>query len=149
MTQTTVTVLASAATVEQISHSRNEPGWARKARQEAWAVYERTPMPNLNDELWRRTDISTLKLDRLQPMLERAPQATSLDELPAGLKHLLDVGDAEAAGYIAQYDGSSILTWLRPELREQGVVFTDLETAVREHASILRDYLMTQAIPPT
>ncbi len=149
MTQTTVTTLASAATVEQLSNSRSEPAWVRKARQDAWAIYEKTPMPTISDELWRRTDISTLKLDRLQPVLERAPQAKSLDELPEGLKHLLDIGDAEAAGYVAQYDASNMFTWLRDDLREQGVIFTDLETAVREHANILRDYLMTQAVPPT
>jgi len=85
MVQVMLEKLASAAAVEQISNSRNEPAWVRKARQDAWAIYEKTPMPTLNDELWRRTDISTLKLDRLQPVLERAPQAKSLVELPDGL----------------------------------------------------------------
>ncbi|MBI1800274.1 MAG: Fe-S cluster assembly protein SufD [Chloroflexi bacterium] len=143
--------LVSAATVEQISNSRNEPAWLRKARAEAWAVYEQTPMPTLNDELWRRTDISTLKLDRLSSAFD-APSATptqSVDELPEGLKRMLDVGEAEAAGYLAQVDGGAMFNWLNDDLRAQGVIFTDLETAAREHAPLLRDYFMTSAVPPT
>ncbi|MES4787346.1 MAG: Fe-S cluster assembly protein SufD, partial [Nitrospiraceae bacterium] len=54
-----------------------------------------------------------------------------------------------AAGYVAQYDASNLFKWLRDDLREQGVIFTDLETAVREHAHLLRDYLMTTAVPPS
>src|SRR5438309_928556 len=113
MTQTLTNLLASAATVEAIADSRSDPAWVRKARQEAWAIYERTPMPTTNDELWRRTDISVLKLDRLRPAYEPAPVAKSVDELPEGLRRLLDVGDAEAAGYVAQYDGSPMFASLR------------------------------------
>ncbi len=149
MTQTKVAPLVSATTVEQISNSRNEPGWVRKARHEAWKIYERTPMPTLNDELWRRTDISTLKLDRLSPVLEPTPKAKTVEELPTGLKRLLDVGSAEAAGYLAQYDGGNMFSWLSDELKQKGVIFTDLETAAREHAHLLRDHFMTSAVPPT
>src|SRR5436305_9183643 len=107
MIETTVSTqtLAAGATVEAISAARNDPAWVRKARQDAWAIYEKTPMPTTNDELWRRTDISSLKLSRLQPAFEAVPAATSAEALPEGLKRLLDVGDAEAAGYVAQYDG--------------------------------------------
>src|SRR5712692_6582779 len=103
-TSTAIHLLASAATVEAVSAARHDPAWVRKARQDAWAIYEQTPMPSINDELWRRTDISTLKLDRLQPAFDVAPHAKSVAELPESLRHLLDVGDAEAAGYVAQYD---------------------------------------------
>ncbi len=106
-------------------------------------------MPTINDELWRRTDISTLKLDRLQPALAVAPKAKSVDELPDALKKLLDVGEAEAAGYLAQYDGSTLFNALSEELKAQGVIFTDLETAAREHANLLRDHFMTTAVPAT
>ncbi|MEP7200909.1 MAG: Fe-S cluster assembly protein SufD [Chloroflexota bacterium] len=149
MTQMTLEKLASAATVEAISTSRNDPAWVRKARQDAWAIYEQTPMPTINDELWRRTDISTLKMDRLQPVLDVAPKAKSVDELPDGLKRLLDVGDAEAAGYVAQYDSSTMFASLRDDLQQQGVIFTSLDVAVREHAHLIRDYFMTSAVPPT
>src|ERR1700694_5734853 len=107
-TSTATNLLASAATVEAVSAARNDPAWVRKARQDAWAIYEQTPMPTINDELWRRTDISTLKMERLQPAFAAAPAAASVDELPQSLKRLLDVGDSEAAGYVAQYDGSSM-----------------------------------------
>lgn len=149
MTETTVSMqtLASAAMVEAISAARNDPAWVRKARLDAWAIYEKTPMPTTNDELWRRTDISTLKLDRLQPAFDAAPAAASAEALPEGLKRLLDVGDAEAAGYVAQYDGSPMFVSLREDLAKQGVIFTSLDTAVREHASLVRDYFMTSAVP--
>ena len=148
-TSTATNLLASAATVEAVSAARNDPAWVRKARQDAWAIYEQTPMPTINDELWRRTDISTLKMDRLQPAFGAAPAAGSVDELPQSLKHLLDVGDSEAAGYVAQYDGSTMFASLRDDLQKQGVIFCSLETAVREHANIVRDHLMTSAVPPT
>jgi Fe-S cluster assembly protein SufD len=143
------TTLASAATVEHISNSRNEPAWVRKARQDAWAIYEKTPMPTPNDELWRRTDIRALKLDQLVPALAVPAQAQRVEQLPDAIKRLLDVGDAEAAGYQVQQDGSSLFNSLRDDLRAQGVVFTDLETAAREHPNLMRDYFMTQAVPPT
>ena len=98
--------VAGEALDEAISAARHDPAWVRKARQDAWAIYEKTPMPTTNDELWRRTDISSLKLNRLQAAFEAVPAATSAEALPEGLKRLLDVGDAEAAGYVAQYDGS-------------------------------------------
>ena len=148
-TPTVTNLLASAASVEAVSAARSDPAWVRKARQDAWAIYERTPMPTINDELWRRTDISTLKLDRLQAAFGAVPGAASVDELSPTLKRLLDVGDSEAAGYVAQVDGSPVCASLRPELQQQGVIFCSLETAVREHANIVRDHLMTSAVPPT
>jgi Fe-S cluster assembly protein SufD len=143
------TTLISAATVEHISNSRNDPAWIRKARQDAWAIYEKTPMPTPNDELWRRTDIRALKLDRLAPALDSSSKVKSVDELPESIKRLLDVGDAEAAGYQVQVDGGAVFNALHDDLQAQGVVFADLETAAREHPNLMRDYFMTQAVPPT
>ena len=98
MTELLTTGLASAATVDALSSRRNDPAWVRKARLDAWAIYQRTPMPTINDELWRRTDISLLKLDRLQAVLDLVTPARAVDELPDGMRGLLDVGEAEAAG---------------------------------------------------
>jgi len=149
MTNISTTGLATAATVDALSASRNDPAWVRKARQDAWAIYQRTPMPTINDELWRRTDISLLKLDQLEAVITPPAVAPSLDALPDGMRNLLDVAEAEAAGYLAQIDSGVVFNALRDDLAKQGVIFCSLETAMREHAGLVRDYFMTSAVPPT
>ena len=53
--------------VERLSQIKNEPEWIRARRLEAWHLYEETPMPASNDELWRRTSLKDLKFDGVIP----------------------------------------------------------------------------------
>ena len=134
--------------VEELSAARNEPAWVRQRRLEAWQVYEATPMPTLEDESWRRTDISTLPLAELSPFAE-APYAppASPTGLPREIRALFDRGHADG-GLIVQHDSQVVYTSLAEEAAKQGVIFTRLERAVVEHRDLVEPYLMTRALSP-
>jgi Fe-S cluster assembly protein SufD len=123
----------SADDVRAISDEIAEPKDLARSRMKAWEKYQATPMPTLKDEPWRRTDIRTLPADIVEA---KAVDETAVD--PSLLEPLL--GDAHGSLLVLRpgYD---------PELRadasveEQGVLFTDLATALREHSETLSDYL--------
>jgi len=132
--------------VEELSAARNEPDWLRQRRLEAWQVYEATPMPTLQDESWRRTDISTLPLAELSPFVD-APYGplASPAGLPQEVRALFDKGDV---GLLVQHDSQVVYTSLAEEAAKQGVIFTSLERAAAEHRALVEPYLMTRALPP-
>ncbi len=127
--------------VEQLSARLGEPVWMREFRLQALATYESLPLPSPKDEAWRRTDLSGLALDALSPV---AP--TAAGPLPASLHY---AGDAPASrgGLLIQRDASPIHRELDAQLARAGVIFTDLETAVRTEPTRVRDYFM-QCVRP-
>ena len=125
--------------VEDLSRRKGEPDWVLQARLAAWDTYERLPMPQRTDEEWRRTDLRALKLDRLVPFAGLAAQ-------PNGDGSAL-LAEGGRAGAVVQHDATTAHVELDPDLASQGVIFTDLDTAVREHPDLLKTYFMTEAVP--
>src|SRR3712207_3774796 len=124
--------------VEALSQVKGEPDWMRAFRLEAWAIYERLPMPTRRDEAWRRTDLSRLRLDGVRPWTEPESGAEALrhaEELSAQL-----AGTDQRAGLAVQHNSTSVRADLDPALAARGVIFTDLDTAVREHGDLVRQY---------
>src|SRR5436305_14862088 len=56
--------------VERLAALKNEPAWLLERRLRAWEIFQALPMPTRQDEEWRRTDISKLRLDDLVPYAE-------------------------------------------------------------------------------
>lgn len=135
--------------VEALSRSRNEPEWVRDARLKAWDTYETIPMPKRSDEEWRRTDLRRLKLDRFAPFSNVDTQVTDLSTLTAGGREdSMQFGEADQrSGIIASRDSAQPYVDVDPSLAEQGVIFTDLNTAVQDHPELVQKYFMTQAVP--
>jgi Fe-S cluster assembly protein SufD len=123
----------SAKDVEAISDSIDEPADLAKARIRAWEQYQAMPMPTLKDEPWRRTDIRTLPADRVDL---KAVDATAID--PDLLEPLL--GD-EHGSLLVLRPGYEPDLKADASVEDQGVLFTDLATALREHSETLADYL--------
>ncbi len=133
--------------VEALSRQKGEADWIRDARLAAWEVYEGLPMPKRTDEEWRRTDLKRLKLDRLAPF---SPNGATANSLLDAVSSVSDHGLTEAseqAGVVVQRDTSTVWAEANEELAAQGVIFTDLDTAMREHADLVKQYFMTQAVP--
>jgi len=122
--------------VEQLSASKNEPSWMLERRLHAWDVFENLPMPTRQDEAWRRTDISKLKLQNLVPF---APPSGSAVESPLRL-------NGNSSGLLTHQNSETVDRTLQDDLSRQGVVFADLDTVLREHPDLVRRYFMTEAV---
>ncbi len=134
---------------EVFAAAQNDPRWLADKRAAAWSVFEDTPMPTTHDEPWRRTSLKRIhwrdfSLD-VAPSLARVNAVT---DLPKSLQHLLDA-DKEAAGRLLFANGQLLYAELDPAVAAQGVIFTDLFSAARDHADIVQTHLMGKAVPPS
>lgn len=141
-TQTLIQTGLSKAAIEKISQLKGEPAWLLARRLEAWHMYEETPLPASNDELWRRTSLKDVNLDDVLPFLPRKAQF-SLNHLPPSLQA---TAQSSAAGALVQYNSLGGYALLADDLQRKGVIFTDLDTAIREHSDLVREHLMTRAV---
>ncbi len=135
----------SRAAVEQLSRQKGEPEWMLQKRLRAWEVYENTPTP-----LGRRGDLGTLRTISNFNFQDLSPfvPAEFGKALPDGVEQssqgtLVN----ERSGLIVQHNGSVVRTELSEELKQQGVILTDLDTAVHEHPELVQQYFMQDCIP--
>jgi len=127
--------------IHALNERQGEPAWMQERRLEAWKIYDSLPMPTRQDEEWRRTDLRALKLGDIAPFAEGAAAVKSL--LPQSER------DEVFAGVLGLRDSERTEYTLRDDLRSQGVIFTDLRTAVREHGDLVRKHFMTRCVPPS
>lgn len=137
----------SRAAVEGLSRYKGEPEWMLQLRLQAWETYENTSAP-----LGRRGDLGTLRamagfdFQQLRPFTPAEKGAV----LPETVQRSLQASLVnERSGLIVQVDSTVIHTELNAALAQQGVILTDLDTAVREHADLVREYFMTSCVPVT
>ena len=134
--------------VRDISKRKNDPAWMLDFRLKSLEVYN-----NLNLPTWG-PDISRLNMDEIVTYVKPdAKLVGSWDEVPEDIKNTFDrlgIPDAEKqslAGVGAQYDSEVVYHSIQKRLTDQGVVYTDMETALVEHEDIVREYFMT-LVPP-
>ncbi|MBO9357977.1 MAG: Fe-S cluster assembly protein SufB [Thermomicrobium sp.] len=134
--------------VEQISWIKNEPEWMREFRLKALEYFLRRPMPT-----WG-ADLSELNFDEIVYYIKPTErQGTSWEELPEHIRRTFDrLGIPEAeqrflAGVGAQYESEVVYHSLREELKRLGVIFCDMDTAVREYPDLVKQYFGT-IVPP-
>lgn len=127
-----------------LSERLGDPGWMRDFRLTAWERAESLPMPTTNDEPWRRTDIRTVHWDDAMKLVQ--PNGASLKDVPEELIHPL-IGDQQG-GLLVFVDGKLVHSVLSDMMRRQGVIFTDLSAACREHPDLVQKYFMVQAVHP-
>ncbi len=138
--QTSTQVGFNRQSIEALSQLKGEPDWLRNLRLDAWHVYEETPLPAANDELWRRTSLKDLQLDKVVPFSE-GPQANwSLQALPTEYQALLSRPDR--GGIVVQHNSHNGYYQLADELKAKGVIFCDLDTAIREHPELVRQHYL-------
>ncbi|MBO2521542.1 MAG: Fe-S cluster assembly protein SufB [Firmicutes bacterium] len=130
--------------VEQISEMKGEPGWMREIRLKALDIFLSKPMPTWGG------DLSELNFDDIYYYSRPTDrQGRSWDEVPENIKRTFDrLGIPEAeqkwlAGVSAQYDSEVVYHNMRKDLEEQGVIFCDTDTAVREYPDLVREYFGT------
>jgi Fe-S cluster assembly protein SufB len=135
--------------VEQISEMKGEPDWMRKFRLRSLELFEKRPMPT-----WG-ADLSRINFDDIyyyiKPVQE---QGKTWDEVPTEIKETFDrLGIPEAerkylAGVTAQYESEAVYHKVREDLEKIGVIFTDMDTALRLYPDIVKEHFGT-VIPPS
>ena len=131
----------SLAHVEALSSANNEPDWLRARRLEAWEQYQDMPMPYMEEE-WRRTDYRHIRWDEAERLI--SANGVTAANVPA--KNLEPLTSDEQGGLLVFVDGKVVRYELADRLSRQGVVFTDLRTAVREHEELVKAHFMTRAV---
>jgi Fe-S cluster assembly protein SufD len=125
----------------ELIQRRAEPDWMRERRLEAWRIYQEIPMPTQQDEEWRRTSLrDVLHLDQVDLDVPwQKPEGTLLPEAERKEKF---------GGFLGIHDGRPVEYMLGDDLKERGVIFTDMATAVEERPDLVREYFMTRCVPP-
>jgi len=130
------------AVVRDISAKKREPAWMLERRLKGLELFGKKPLPN-----WG-ADLTGIDFDNIKYFVRSTEkQATSWDELPDEIKNTYDrLGIPEAekqrliAGVAAQYESEVVYHKIREDLEEQGVIFLDTDTGLREHEDIFKEY---------
>jgi len=138
----------SRGTIEEISKIKNEPQWMLDFRLRSYDIFMKKPMPVWGGDL---TKINFQNIFYYTKASEK--QSKSWDDVPDSVRKTFDkLGIPEAekkflAGVGAQYESETVYHNLREDLAKQGVIFSDTDTAVKEHPDILKKYF-GKVIPP-
>ena len=134
--------------IRDISKRKNDPDWMLQFRLKSLAVYNSLSLP-----AWG-PDISELDMDEIVTYVQPDAKLTGdWQQVPEDIKDTFDrLGIPEAeqkslGGVGAQYDSEVVYHSIQEDLVKQGVIYTDMETALREHEEIVKEYFMT-LVPP-
>ncbi|MDI1465478.1 Fe-S cluster assembly protein SufB [Catellatospora sp. KI3] len=133
------------AVVRDISSKKSEADWMLELRLKGLRLFGRKPMPS-----WG-ADLSGIDFDNIKYFVRSTEkQAASWEDLPEDIKNTYDkLGIPEAekqrlvAGVAAQYESEVVYHAIREDLEQQGVLFLDTDTALREHPEIFKEYFGT------
>lgn len=127
--------------VAQISEFKQEPKWMLDFRLKAYSIFKSQKMPS-----WG-ANLKNLNLDKMIFYSRSVEEKMkSWRDLPEQIKDTYDrIGVPEAerdflAGVSAQYDSEVVYKSVKKELAKRGVLFSDMDTALREHPDIVKQY---------
>jgi Fe-S cluster assembly protein SufB len=130
--------------VEAISAHKNEPEWMRKFRHKSLDYFLARPLP-----MWGG-DLTQIDFENIFYYIKPTEkQANSWEDLPAEIKDTWDkLGIPEAekkylAGVGAQYESEVVYHKLQEERTKQGVIFLDMDSGLREHEELVKQYFGT------
>ncbi len=129
--------------IDEISSQKQDPEWMRDFRHKALDVYNELEMPTWGP------DLSELDMNNIATYVRpKSKLNSSWEDVPEDIKNTFDkLGIPEAekaslAGVGAQYDSEVVYHSMKKELMEQGVIYTDMETAVREYPDLVKAHFM-------
>ncbi len=134
--------------VRNISKMKGEPSWMTEFRLKSYKIFMDKPMPTWGP------DLSKINFDEIFYYIKPVQnQADAWDKLPKEIKETYDrIGIPEAekkylSGVSAQYESEVVYESINKELNKLGVIFCDMDTALRKHPEIVKQYFGT-LIPP-
>ncbi|MBI6871749.1 Fe-S cluster assembly protein SufB [Clostridium aciditolerans] len=135
--------------IEQISEEKNEPQWMRDFRLKSLEIYNSMAMPSWGPDL-TELDVENI-VTYIRPNTD---MKHDWKDVPQDIKKtfdLLGIPKAEhesLAGVGAQYDSEVVYHNVSEELTSQGVLYMDMETAVKEYEDLVKPYFM-KLVPPS
>lgn len=137
------------AIVEQISKEKNDPAWMQLFRLQSLQIYNSMEIPNWGPP------IDELNMDQIVTYVRpNTKMSAKWSEVPDDIKDTferLGIPQAERkslAGVGAQYDSELVYHNVKAEVAAQGVVYTDLESAMHgEYADMIRTHFMKLVKP--
>ena len=128
--------------VRNISALKSEPQWMLDLRLKGLRLFDKKPMPT-----WG-SDLSGIHFDTIKYFVRSTEkQAATWDDLPDDIRNTYDrLGIPEAekqrlvSGVAAQYESEVVYHAIREDLEQQGVIFVDTDTGLREHEELFREY---------
>ena len=128
--------------VREISAAKDEPEWMLQRRLKAYKTFQRKPMPT-----WG-IDLEPLDMDAVKYFVRSTEkQAQTWEDLPEDIKNTYDrlgIPQAErerlVAGVAAQYESEVVYHQIREDLEEQGVIFVDTDSALKEYPELFQEY---------
>ncbi|CAI3538003.1 FeS cluster assembly protein [Clostridium neonatale] len=134
--------------IETISEEKNEAKWMKDFRLKSLEIYNKLKLPSWGPSL------DSLDMDNIVTYVRpKSNLVGSWNEVPEDIKKtfdLLGIPEAEKkslAGVGAQYDSEVVYHSIKEDLVKQGVIYTDMETAVREHEDLVKQYFMKCVSP--
>jgi len=131
--------------VQKISEFKDEPRWMLDFRLKSYDHFMARPMPTWGSPMLAEVDFDDIHyFVRASERPER-----SWDDVPEDVKKTFDrLGIPEAerkflAGVGAQYESESVYHQVNEELEKQGVVFMDMDSALKEHEDLIREHFAT------
>ena len=136
--------------VLEISEKKNDPEWMRDFRLKSLEIYHKAEMPNWGP------DISGLNVDNIVTYVKpNTEMSQTWEEVPEDIKNTfekLGIPEAERkslAGVGAQYDSELVYHNLQEEVARQGVIYTDIESALHgPYGKTIEEHFM-KLVPPT
>ncbi len=135
--------------IAKISEFKDEPQWMRDFRMKAHDYFLARPQPT-----WGSPMLADVDYDDIHYFVRASERAErSWDDVPEDVKKTFDrLGIPEAerkflSGVGAQYESEVVYHQVNEELEKQGVIFLDMDTALREHEDLVREHFAT-VIPP-
>jgi Fe-S cluster assembly protein SufB len=132
-------------TVLHLSAHKNEPQWMLDFRVKALDHFLSRPQPT-----WGSPMLAEVDYDNIHYFVRASEKASrTWDDVPEDIKNTFDrLGIPEAerkflAGVGAQYESEVVYHQVREDLEQQGVIFMDMDSGLREHEDLVREYFAT------
>lgn len=118
--------------VTKLSDRYQEPDWLRQQRLTSLQESANLPLPKLERAHIENWNFEEFRID------EEKEAATDISQLPEDIQSFVS---AEKDHPIVVQKNMQVVTQTKQGLQEQGVIFTDLNTAIRQHEELIRPYL--------
>jgi Fe-S cluster assembly protein SufB len=142
-------------TVRAISEDKDEPDWMLERRLSALELYHELPMP---DDWPGAPDLSGVDVSEIvpyvRPDVETRDATDDWEDLPEGIQDTFDelgVPEAEKralSGVGAQYESEVVYQNMQAQWEDKGVIFCNMDEALREHEELVREHFMSKCVPP-